>query len=300
MRLSSFLPCCSSHAVINSLSDVDDAEVSKVTPNQKPAPKPVPAPAPAPEPYSTARVRALFESYRDTEQPTIIGPEGFQQLCTDAEIPLDGALPLVLAWQLDAKEMANFTEQEWMAGFKALQISSLPQLTVALRDLEDLLIFDKQPLTRTPSSPSISKSKRPVGGGGEEPYSYNRARYWGYAADKVAAMQKFYQFCFALAKPEQARNIDMETATAFWSVILVPRYPIMKDVIEFINQEKSSLKGVHKDIWNMMWDFCQTVKPTLENYEADGAWPTLLDEFVVWKKSKMEPANGNGHPSPEE
>jgi DCN1-like protein 4/5 len=76
---------------------------------------------PAPEPYSVARVRALFETYRDTDQPTIIGPAGFQQLCTDSEISLEGVLPLVLAWQLDAKEMAKFTEPEWMAGFKALQ-----------------------------------------------------------------------------------------------------------------------------------------------------------------------------------
>ena len=58
-----------------------------------------------------------------------------------------------------------------------------------------------------------------------------------------------------------------------------------------------------------MLEFAQTVNPNLENYETDGvrcvpldhflsessngnekAWPTLLDEFVVWKKGKMEAA----------
>jgi DCN1-like protein 4/5 len=55
-----------------------------------------------------------------------------------------------------------------------------------------------------------------------------------------------------------------------------------------------------------MLEFCRTVKPTLHDYEADGvclvlfhvcvplmsfqAWPTLLDDFVAWKKAKL----GNG------
>jgi len=67
-----------------------------------------------------------------------------------------------------------------------------------------------------------------------------------------------------------------------------------------------------------MLEFCQTVKPSLEDYEADGvrflnefrlllgsrfialtsyhhlkAWPTLLDDFVTWKKSKTSAGNGN-------
>ena len=33
-----------------------------------------------------------------------------------------------------------------------------------------------------------------------------------------------------------------------------------------------------------MLEFCQTVKPSLEGYEEDAAWPTLLDDFVTWKK----------------
>lgn len=54
-----------------------------------------------------------------------------------------------------------------------------------------------------------------------------------------------------------------------------------------------------------MEEFCRTVKPSLDGYEADGvseyqqkcsiganalrkAWPTLLDDFVSWKKAKME------------
>ncbi|KAJ6598023.1 hypothetical protein B0H10DRAFT_735461 [Mycena sp. CBHHK59/15] len=67
--------------------------------------------------------------------------------------------------------------------------------------------------------------------------------------------------------------------------LLVPKYPLMAEVLEFI-AEKGSYKATNKDLWSMMLEFCSTVNPTLQDYEADGAWPTLLDDFVAWKKDK--------------
>jgi len=57
-----------------------------------------------------------------------------------------------------------------------------------------------------------------------------------------------------------------------------------------------------------MLEFCETIKPSLQDYEADGvrirssffyiptnlcaqAWPTLLDDFAIWKKGH----SGNGN-----
>lgn len=231
------------------------------------------------ERYNAARAVALFQKYADPDEPNVIGPEGFSQLCDEAHIPMDGALPLVLAWQLQAKEMGKFTRDEWISAMSALQISSLPQLTVAVMDLDNLLIKGGQAVKRPSPAPSTVKKR----GSSDEPYE--RSTYWTYVTDRKKAFSKLYAFCFAYAKPPTARNIDMETATAFWSVLLSPQYPIMAEVIEFIN-EKGTYKGVNKDLWGMMLEFCQTVNPNLEDYEADGAWPTLLDDFVLMKSSK--------------
>lgn len=73
------------------------------------------------EPYSSARSLALFETYADSDNADVIGPEGFTQLCTDAQISLEGALPLILAWQLGAKEMGKFTKDEWTKGMELLR-----------------------------------------------------------------------------------------------------------------------------------------------------------------------------------
>ena len=74
------------------------------------------------------------------------------------------------------------------------RISALPQLSLAVKDLENLLILGGQPLKRSTSS-SPTKKKGEI-----EPY--DRTTYWTYAADRKAGFLKLYVFCFALAKPE--------------------------------------------------------------------------------------------------
>jgi len=227
--------------------------------------------------YSASQATALFDNYADSDAPSVIGPEGFERLCNDADIPLEGALPLVLAWQFGASEMAKISRGEWDTGTSQLKIASLSALSMLLHDLEDLLLLDKSPLK--PATVSAQK-KKPL------PEPYNRVRYYQYASDKSKTFNELYIFCFMLAKPPQARNIDMETAAAFWSVLVLPRYPIMQDILDFVN-EKGTYKGVNKDLWLMVLEFCRTIPPTLQDYEADGAWPTMLDEFVTWKKAKQ-------------
>jgi len=261
MRLSSLL-CCISDKVTS------DEEPSQTTIKAKPATKPVTESAS--DTYTPAQALVLFEKYADDDDPEAIGPAGLERLCNDARIPMEGSMPLILAWQLDAKEMGKFTKDEWVKGTSTLKVSSLPPLLTALSDLEKLLIFDN-------SAKSTAKTA-----------SYDRTKYLSYTKDVKDAYHRFYIFCFNLAKPEQSRNIDMETSVALWSVVLAPKFPIMKEVISFIEEKEGVYKATTKDMWTMMLEFCETVKPDLQDYEADSAWPTLLDEFVAWKKNPPE------------
>ncbi|KAG2138944.1 hypothetical protein DEU56DRAFT_800986 [Suillus clintonianus] len=199
------------------------------------------------EPYTPQRAQVLFDSFADEDDRDVIGPGGLVNLCEKVKIPLEGAQPLILAWQLKCSEMGKYTREEWLHGMGLLEISSLPVLALALRELDDLLICDKQALARSASTSSQAKKR----GGANTREPYNRTRYREYASDRKAAFADLYQFCFTLAKPPQARNIDIETATALWSVLLVPRYPIIKELNTFLT-EKGTYKGANKDIWNMV------------------------------------------------
>ncbi|CAL1703471.1 unnamed protein product [Somion occarium] len=232
-----------------------------------------------PEPYSPGRALELFKSYANQDDCDVIGPGGFERLCNDAGIAMDGAAPLLLAWQLGTSEFGKIKKSEWETGTGELRISSVDVFSVALRELEDMLLLDKPALK--PALAPIGSKKTAM------PEPYNRARYYRYAQDKKKAYNELYLFCFMLAKPETSRSIDMETGCAFWSVLVAPKYSTMKDILEFIT-EKGTYKGVNKDLWTMTLEFCQTISPNLDGYDADGAWPTMLDEFVNWKRKKIE------------
>lgn len=124
-----------------------------------------------------------------------------------------------------------------------LRVSSLASIAIVLNDLNNLIVLGK-PAAGSRSSLSHVKAQKGA--------IYDKTRYDGYAADTRKAFSSFYSFCFALAKPEyvisfsrwidrliltsrNSRNIDMETACALWSVVLGPQFPLITDVIEFIN-----------------------------------------------------------------
>ncbi|THH09991.1 hypothetical protein EW145_g1630 [Phellinidium pouzarii] len=230
----------------------------------------------------------LFDAYADPKELDTMGADGLVRLCADANIPMEGTRPLLLAWQLDAKELATFSKEEWTKGLDVLEVNSLQSLSAVLIDLEELLVLRKPPPGRPPpraiSKYIKSKSATPLID------KYNKGRYWSYVENVEAAFSNFYSFLFGLVKNEGSRNIDIDYALVLWSVVLEPIYPIMPEIIEFI-KEKGTCKGVNKDLWNMMKDFCRVVKPTLEGYDSDGAWPTLLDDFVAWKNAKGEVNN---------
>ena len=116
MRIFSHL-CC----VRNTQIAYDDVSNDIAAGTVKPEAPKKPA---KPEPYSEDRAKKLFKTYEDPDTPGEIGPEGFEKLCEDLEVSLEGALPLVLAWQMHATEMAKFKESEWMQGTAELRCVS--------------------------------------------------------------------------------------------------------------------------------------------------------------------------------
>jgi DCN1-like protein 4/5 len=77
--------------------------------------------------YSEQRAESLFSQFADEDNSDVIGAEGFERLCKEAQVPLDGALPLLLSWQFGSHEIAKISKQEWMEGAAALRcvVSSL-------------------------------------------------------------------------------------------------------------------------------------------------------------------------------
>lgn len=70
-----------------------------------------------------------------------------------------------------------------------------------------------------------------------------------------------------------------EVAVALWQLLLQGRFSRLTEWCQFVGEKYK--KMVSKDTWNLLLDFIETVKPDFSDYDADGAWPVLIDEFVA-------------------
>lgn len=78
----------------------------------------------------------------------------------------------------------------------------------------------------------------------------------------------------------------METARALMALLLGNKWQLFPYFNCFL-EEASRYKVINKDQWCNVLEFSRSVANDLSNYDEDGAWPVLLDEFVDWFRKKM-------------
>ena len=65
------------------------------------------------EPYNPADVQSLFKAYADEDDANTISAENFERLCTDANVPMEGPMPLILLWHMDAQDLGTIKRDQW-------------------------------------------------------------------------------------------------------------------------------------------------------------------------------------------
>ncbi|XP_007552413.1 PREDICTED: DCN1-like protein 5 isoform X3 [Poecilia mexicana] len=100
----------------------------------------------------------------------------------------------------------------------------------------------------------------------------------------AAAFKNIYRYAFDFARDTNQRSLDMDTATSMLALLLGRTWPLFSVFRQFLEQSK--YKGLNKDQWYNILEFSRTISTDLSNYDEDGAWPVLLDEFVEWQKAR--------------
>ncbi|KAF5376734.1 hypothetical protein D9615_007893 [Tricholomella constricta] len=124
--------------------------------------------------------------------------------------------------------------------------------------------------------------------------------------------RKVYNRTFDFARSEGQRSLAVDTAQAFWGLLLPhglegDALSHTKDVSEdgdvsmedeegwkpeyvqwwfdFLNEKGG--KGVSKDTWAMFYDFVRTINSKFTNYDMEAAWPSTIDDFVDYAKARL-------------
>ncbi|KAJ6635677.1 DCN1-like protein 4 [Pseudolycoriella hygida] len=89
-----------------------------------------------------------------------------------------------------------------------------------------------------------------------------------------------YRYAYDFTKDKDQRSMDVETAKTMLMLLLGKDWSLYPEFAKFLDSSK--YKVINKDQWCNILEFSRTINEDLSNYDIDGAWPVLLDEFVEW------------------
>ena len=87
------------------------------------------------------------------------------------------------------------------------------------------------------------------------------------------------QFTYGFSKDPTQKSLALELALGLWELLLPGRFCWHRHWIQYAR--KNSRSVVSKDLWLQVLDFGLQIKPDLSNFDENGAWPVLLDDFAA-------------------
>jgi DCN1-like protein 1/2 len=117
----------------------------------------------------------------------------------------------------------------------------------------------------------------------------------------AALFKRVYRHTFICAKERGQKALPLENALVYWEILFNPpgKQLITQSTnwtelwLEFLNAKWT--KSVNRDMWNQTLEFFQKVMQDeeLTFWSEDGAWPGVIDDFVVYAKSKRGGSTDN-------
>ncbi|XP_048150611.1 DCN1-like protein 5 isoform X2 [Corvus hawaiiensis] len=101
----------------------------------------------------------------------------------------------------------------------------------------------------------------------------------------ISSFKNIYRYAFDFAREKDQRSLDIDTAKSMLALLLGRTWPLFSVFYQYLEQSK--YRVMNKDQWYNVLEFSRTVHADLSNYDEDGAWPVLLDEFVEWQKVRQ-------------
>jgi DCN1-like protein 1/2 len=215
---------------------------------------------------STSKLSSLFDKYKDPSGDILA--HGTIEFCGDLHVDPEDVVLLAVAFELKSPRIGQWTRQGWIDGWKNLRCDTILAMEGALPRLRTKLASDPE------------------------------------------YFQKVYAYTFNFARSDGQRSLGTDVAQAFWAlllphgmkggalahkkqdgddVIMEPQEGFKLEYVQwwfdFLNEKGG--RGVSKDTWNMFLEFVRTIDSRFANYSLDGAWPSTIDDFVEWAKTRL-------------
>lgn len=112
---------------------------------------------------------------------------------------------------------------------------------------------------------------------------HKRIPYLMSLLDDSRLFREIYRFAFDFALEKDQRTLEKNSAKLMIHLLFESRWKLVEKFEQFL--EVCETKYINRDQWNNIYEFSKNISDDCSNYDMDGAWPVLLDEFVEYIRS---------------